>query len=138
MYIITWLPNQTSDFHNHPKNGCLMKILSGNLKEIRLDIDKNQKINILKKNDIIFIESTVFPGVTEQCKNYLEKKTNLKNNKEIGIVVIDENIMEGLDKHQKIEVEDSVDPVFIPVSTKVEQDSLKRLIKKSIGVDLWK
>ena len=46
--------------------------------------------------------------------------------------------MGGLDKHQKLEVEDSVDPVFIPVSTKVEQDSLKRLIKKSIGVDLWK
>ena len=46
--------------------------------------------------------------------------------------------MENLDKHEKIDVEDSVDPVFIPVSTKAEQDSLKRLIKKSIGVDLWK
>ena len=31
------------------------------------------RTKILKKNDIIFIESTVFPGVTEQCKNYLEK-----------------------------------------------------------------
>ena len=62
----------------------------------------------------------------------------LKNNKEIGIVVIEEEIMEGLDKHQRLDVEDSVDPVFIPVSTKVEQESLKRLIKKSIGVDLWK
>ena len=33
----------------------------------------------LKKNDIVFIESTVFPGTTEYlCKNILEKKVNLK------------------------------------------------------------
>ena len=41
----------------------------GNLKDAIKTVSK-----ILKKNDIIFIESTVFPGVTEQCKNYLEKK----------------------------------------------------------------
>ncbi|MBI2134744.1 V-type ATP synthase subunit F [Candidatus Woesearchaeota archaeon] len=61
----------------------------------------------------------------------------LRKRKDIGIVVIDEKIMEALEQHQREEIEDSVDPVFIPVSTKAEQDSLKRLIKKSIGVDLW-
>ena len=61
----------------------------------------------------------------------------LRNREDIGIVVIDEKIMESLEQHQREEIEDSVDPVFIPVSTKVEQDSLRRLIKKSIGVDLW-
>jgi len=73
--------------------------------------------------------------VSDQPINDINK---LKERKEIGIVVIDENIMDSLDKHERLDVEDSVDPVFIPVSTKVEQDSLKRLIKKSIGVDLWK
>ena len=63
---------------------------------------------------------------------------NLKNKKEHGIVIIEEKIMESMEKHNREDVEDSVEPVFIPVSTKVEQDSLKRLIKKSIGVDLWK
>ena len=63
---------------------------------------------------------------------------NLKNKKEHGIVIIEEKIMESMEKHDREDVEDSVEPVFIPVSTKVEQDSLKRLIKKSIGVDLWK
>lgn len=63
---------------------------------------------------------------------------NLKNRKDIGIVVIDEKVMERLEAYQRFEIEDSIDPVFIPVSTSVEQDSLKRLIKKSIGVDLWK
>ena len=62
---------------------------------------------------------------------------NLKSRKDLGIVVVDEKIMENLEMHQRLEIEASVDPVFIPVSTKVEQDSLKRLIKKSIGVDLW-
>ncbi|MAE42130.1 hypothetical protein CMO93_00025 [Candidatus Woesearchaeota archaeon] len=61
----------------------------------------------------------------------------LKKRKDIGIVVVDEKIIESLQEHEREQIEDSVDPVFIPLSTKVEQDSLKRLIKKSIGVELW-
>lgn len=74
----------------------------------------------------------------EVTNNYFNELKNLKNRKNIGIIVVDERIMEKLDAHQKTEIEASVDPVFIPLSTKSEQDSLKRLIKKSIGVDLWK
>jgi|TARA_Y100000031_G_C8191727_1_gene371708 V/A-type H+-transporting ATPase subunit F len=60
----------------------------------------------------------------------------LKKRKDIGIVVIDEQVMGSLQQHKREEIEDSVDPVFIPVSTKAEQESLRRLIKKSIGIDL--
>ena len=60
----------------------------------------------------------------------------LKSRKDIGIVVVDEKIMEKLEIHQRFEIESSVEPVFIPLSTRTEQDSLKRLIKKSIGVEL--
>jgi len=74
----------------------------------------------------------------EVSDNPINDINKFKEKKEHGVVVIEEKIMENLDKHEKIDVEDSVDPVFIPVSTKAEQDSLKRLIKKSIGVDLWK
>ena len=74
----------------------------------------------------------------ESSNNPINDIANLKNRKDIGIVVVDEKILENLEQHQRIEIEDSVDPVFIPVSVKVEQDSLKRLIKRSIGVDLWK
>ena len=63
---------------------------------------------------------------------------NLKSRKEFGIVVIDEKILDSLEPHQRLEIDASVEPVFIPVSTKAEQDSLRRLIKKSVGVDLWK
>ena len=74
----------------------------------------------------------------ESSNNPINDIANLKNRKDIGIVVVDEKILENLEQHQRIEIEDSVDPVFIPVSAKAEQDSLKRLIKRSIGVDLWK
>lgn len=76
--------------------------------------------------------------IVENGNKPFEELKNFKNRKEIGVVVVDEKIMEDMDTYQRQEIEASVDPVFIPVSTKVEQDSLKRLIKKSIGVDLWK
>jgi len=63
---------------------------------------------------------------------------DLMMKKEFGIIVIDEKAVEKLEAHQRLDIEASVNPVFITLSTKVEQESLKRLIKKSIGVDLWK
>ena len=69
---------------------------------------------------------------------YINDLKNIKQRKDIGIVVADEKMMERLEPYQRFEIESSVEPVFITLSTKVEQDSLKRLIKKSIGVDLWK
>ncbi|MBS3100633.1 V-type ATP synthase subunit F [Candidatus Woesearchaeota archaeon] len=74
----------------------------------------------------------------EVTGNYFSELRNMKSRKDIGIVVVDEKIMEELDIHQRLDIDASVEPVFIPVSTKAEQDSLKRLIKKSIGIDLWK
>tara|TARA_B100000315_G_C14533893_1_gene567504 strand:+ start:945 stop:1247 length:303 start_codon:yes stop_codon:yes gene_type:complete len=97
------------------------------------------KTSVLGSNEfIVGFQLAGIKDTFEISDNPVKDIDDLKNNKEIGIVVIEEKIMDGLDKHQRLEVEDSVDPVFIPVSTKVEQDSLKRLIKKSIGVDLWK
>ena len=74
----------------------------------------------------------------ELASNFYNELKNLKNRKDVGVIVVDEKIIESLEPYQRTEIEASVEPVFIPVSTKVEQDSLKRLIKKSIGVDLWK
>jgi len=74
----------------------------------------------------------------ELTSNFYNELKNLRNRRDVGIIVVDEKIMESFEPYQRVEIEASVEPVFIPVSTKVEQDSLKRLIKKSIGVDLWK
>ena len=76
--------------------------------------------------------------VMEASPRPFDDLKNFKSKKEIGVVVVDEKIMDNLEMHERQFIEASVDPVFIPVSEKAEQDSLKRLIKKSIGVDLWK
>ncbi len=97
------------------------------------------KTAVLGSNEfIVGFQLAGIKDTIEASGNPLNDINNLKRKKEHGVVVIEEKLMESLDKHDRIDVEDSVDPVFIPVSTKVEQDSLKRLIKKSIGVDLWK
>ena len=50
---------------------------------------------ILKKNDIIFIESTIYPGLTEKYKYFLEKKTGLKNDKDFFIGYSPERVNPG-------------------------------------------
>ena len=77
-------------------------------------------------------------NVMEATDKPLNDLQNIRNDREVGIVVVEEKIMENLEQHQRLEIEDSVDPVFIPVSEKAEQGSLRRLIKRSVGVDLWK
>lgn len=51
MYIITWSINSESCIHDHPENGCMMKILSGELEE-------NEYANI--SESISFIKTNVF------------------------------------------------------------------------------
>ncbi|MBS3105988.1 V-type ATP synthase subunit F [Candidatus Woesearchaeota archaeon] len=97
------------------------------------------KLAVIGSNEfIVGFQLAGIKDIVEVNDNYFNELKNMKSKKEIGIVVVDEKIIENLELHQRMEIEASVDPVFIPVSTRVEQDSLKRLIKKSIGVDLWK
>ena len=57
---------------------------------------------VIKKNDIVIYESTVFPGVTEEiCGPILEKKTNLKVNKNLFLGYSPERINPG-DKKKRI------------------------------------
>lgn len=97
------------------------------------------KIAVLGSNE--FVVGFQLAGIREAIEasaNPFSDLKGLRERKDVGIVVVDEKIMESLDNYQRQFVEASVEPVFIPVSAKAEQDSLKRLIKKSIGVDLWK
>ena len=55
---------------------------------------------IIKKNDIIILESTVYPGVTEKfCVPILEKKSGLKNNKDFFTGYSPERINPGDKSH---------------------------------------
>ncbi len=75
--------------------------------------------------------------VVEVSQDPLKDMKTLTQNKEIGIVIVEESIMQSLDLDDRQDIESSVEPVFIPISVYAEQEGLKRLIKRSIGVDLW-
>jgi len=71
------------------------------------------------------------PKETLKCKIW-------ENNEKTGIVIIDENTMEGLDDYTKELVVSSISPVFVVVSETTQQDELRKMIIQSIGVDLMK
>lgn len=58
------------------------------------------------------------------------------SNQEIGVVVFDESLSERLDEFERVKLEASIRPVFVMLSLKEESDELKRMIKKSIGIEL--
>lgn len=56
--------------------------------------------NIIKENDIVFIESTIYPGVTEEiCVPIIEKYKNFKLNKDFFIGYSSERINPGDNIH---------------------------------------
>jgi len=67
-----------------------------------------------------------------------EAITEIMKKKQAGIIIIDQKILDKLEAHERDKIESSVEPVFIPISDDAQQESLRNLIRKSIGVDLWK
>ena len=61
----------------------------------------------------------------------------LMKSEELGIVIIDEPTLDRVSSYTRHDIMDSVKPVFIMLSDKAEDESLRRMIRKSIGVDLW-
>ena len=59
--ILCWQPNQGSPIHNHPKQGCLMKILQGSLEEQRFDTDtlEPRSTTTHKLSSVGYIDDTV-------------------------------------------------------------------------------
>ena len=92
--------------------------------DLRNLIDATNTISkVLKKDDIIFIESTVYPGITEKCKNILENKTKLKNNKDFFIGYSPERVNPG----DKVHTLRSI-PKVVSIKTK-NKEILKNVFK---------
>lgn len=66
------------------------------------------------------------------------KIEGILENKRIGILLIDQKTIDKLGEHLKVQLIESVSPVAVVVSEEESQEELKKMIKKSIGVDLWK
>ena len=42
IYLLCWYPNQTSLIHDHPEDGCIFKVLKGQLDETIYEVDKTE------------------------------------------------------------------------------------------------
>lgn len=87
-----------------------------------------------------FVMGFALAGVRNICETTDASKDirALRGNADIGIVIVEEKILANLDMHERREIEDSVRPVFIPISEVATQENLRRMIKKSLGIDVWK
>jgi predicted metal-dependent enzyme (double-stranded beta helix superfamily) len=58
--LIVWSPGSTSKIHNHPDNGCVIKVLRGSLSEERfsLSLDKTAE-NIIEADKVSYIDNTI-------------------------------------------------------------------------------
>ena len=72
--LIAWLPGQQTKLHDHPKNGCIMKIIEGELTEDLYTFDKIVNTTY-KKNDISYIDHTIGKHII----------TNNTNNKTVSL-----------------------------------------------------
>lgn len=57
---------------------------------------------------------------------------------DIGIILTDQTTMDALPEHFRSSVQASLKPVIVVISAEAgAQEALRKMIKKSIGVDLW-
>ena len=67
LVIITWCKNQGCAIHNHPENGCTVKILENSITEELYD-SKNMNMiqsKIYKKDEIMYIDDSI--GYHRMC-----------------------------------------------------------------------
>ena len=71
IYILTWGLGQSSTIHDHPINGCWLKILKGNLQETIYNLDMKPVLTrgVCPKNNALFMHNDI-------GYHMLENKTN--------------------------------------------------------------
>ena len=55
----------------------------------------------------------------------------------VGIILLDEEVLQELPERTRDALNTTVNPVVVVLSTQSSQDTLRKMIRKSIGVDLW-
>jgi vacuolar-type H+-ATPase subunit F/Vma7 len=75
----------------------------------------------------------------EQSADAEKEIARIMADQNIGIVITDDETIANISERTRESVEASVKPVTVVVSTEATaQETLRKMIIKSIGVDLWK
>ena len=65
-----------------------------------------------------------------------ESIKSLKDQPEVGVVVFDQTLNEKLEPEELQDLEDSLKPIYLWLSAEASEDSLKKMVRKSIGVEI--
>jgi predicted metal-dependent enzyme (double-stranded beta helix superfamily) len=59
--LLCWAPGQSTQLHNHPEQGCVLKVLQGSLLEERYQIGSNTPFltEVLRAGDIGYMNNTM-------------------------------------------------------------------------------
>ncbi len=61
----------------------------------------------------------------------------LMANTDIGLIIIEEKMLEELPEELRDAINACVQPVFLTITEEDTNEEMRKLIRKSIGVDLW-
>ena len=61
VYLIIWRPYSISPLHGHSRDGCLMKILTNELKETKYNTKEKRKCSnsVMKEKNVSYIEGNI-------------------------------------------------------------------------------
>lgn len=74
---------------------------------------------------------------TSSIEESAEFLKELLNDKSVGIVVVNSELLALLPERLKIRLSNSITPTVLGIGTE-EDNTLRESIRKAIGVDLWK
>lgn len=74
---------------------------------------------------------------SEQGKAFETIRSTMQD-PELGILVVEEDALEGMHPEDRQQIENSVKPVIVILSKRGSSQSLRQSIIRAIGVDLWK
>ena len=57
--VICWQPGQGSPIHNHAERGCVLRVLEGELQEVRYYADEREEKTILDINRSTYIDNSI-------------------------------------------------------------------------------
>ena len=74
----------------------------------------------------------------ETPEKLTETITNVLNDPEVGILVLQSADLEQIPRRLQVVIENSVKPTIVTIGGQEAGLSLRERIKRSVGVDLWK
>ena len=79
--VLCWSGNQSSGIHNHPENGCLLKVLKGNLREVSYifkDKDEDEGDELKSKGMAYLSEGSIGYQIGKKGLHDIQNYTNHK------------------------------------------------------------